>query len=136
MSQEQTPKEQPQPKFELPSPVEQYEYHLRQLAALKYPDEERTAELETSIAKAIQRKVGDFVQEQQHRERVRLYENSLRRQLAEKHPNLTPDEAQRYERRINELVDDFRKNQAQQQQQQEADGSAAAASATNCPGRS
>ena len=100
------------------SPEQQYEYHLRQSAALRYPPEGRTAELEARIEKTIQRKVGDFLQEQQHRERVRLYENSLRRQLAEKHPNLTPEQAQRYERRINELVDNFRKNQAQQQQPQ------------------
>jgi hypothetical protein len=83
------------------------------------PAEERSAELEARIEKTIQRKAGDFLQEQQHRERVRLYENSLRRQLAEKHPSLTPDQAKHYGRRINELVDNFRKNQARQQQQQQ-----------------
>jgi hypothetical protein len=99
---------------------ERYERLLRATAELRYPPEERTAELEARIEKTIQRKVGDFLQEQQHRDRVRLYENSLRRQLAERHPTLTPEQSERYERRINNLVDDFRKNQAQRQQAQRA----------------
>jgi hypothetical protein len=90
-----------------------YESLLRATAELRYPPEERTAELEARIEKTIARKVGEFTQERQ----AKAYEASLRRELAERHPNLTPEQAQRYERRINELVDNFRKNQAQQPQQ-------------------
>ena len=93
---------------------ERYESLLRATAALRYPAEERTAELEARIEKTIARKVGEFTQER----RAKAYEASLRKELAQRHPNLTPDQAQRYERRINELVDHFRKNQAQQPQQQ------------------
>ena len=83
------------------------------MAALRYPPEERTAELEARIEKTIARKVGEFTQER----RAKAYEAGLRKELAQRHPNLTPDQAQRYERRINELVAQFRENQAQQQQQ-------------------
>lgn len=47
------------------SPAEQYEYHLRQLAALKYPQEERTAEMTARTEATIQRKLGEFRQEQE-----------------------------------------------------------------------
>jgi hypothetical protein len=93
---------------------ERYENLLRATAALRYPPEERTAELEARIEKTIARKVGEFTQER----RAKAYEAGLRRDLAERHPNLTPDQAQRYERRINELVAEFRQSQAQRQQQQ------------------
>jgi hypothetical protein len=91
-----------------------YESLLRATAELRYPPEERTAELEARIEKTIARKVGEFTQERQ----AKAYEASLRRELAERHPNLTPEQAQRYERRINELVAAFRQNQTQQQQAQ------------------
>ena len=93
---------------------ERYERLLRATAALRYPPEERTAELEARIEKTIARKVGEFTQER----RAKAYEAGLRKELAQRHPNLTPDQAQRYERRINELVAEFRQNQAQQQQPQ------------------
>jgi hypothetical protein len=93
---------------------ERYESLLRATAALRYPAEERTAELEARIEKTIARKVGEFTLER----KAKAYEAGLRKELAERHPNLTPEQAQRYERRINELVNNFRKNQAQQQQQQ------------------
>ena len=93
---------------------ERYESLLRATAALRYPAEERTAELETRIEKTIARKVGEFTQER----RAKAYEAGLRKELAQRHPNLTPDQAQRYERRINELVAEFRQNQTQQQQAQ------------------
>jgi hypothetical protein len=93
---------------------ERYERLLRATAALRYPPEERTPELEVRIEKTIARKVGEFVQERQ----TKAYEASLQRQLAERHPNLTPEQAQRYERRVNELVAEFRQNQTQQQQAQ------------------
>jgi hypothetical protein len=105
-------------RFYLPerSPEQQacrYEALLRETAELRYPKGERTLELEARIEKTVQKKVQAFTQERQ----AKVYEQSLRRQLAEKKPNLTPDEAKHYERRINELVDNFRKNQAQQQAQ-------------------
>ena len=92
---------------------ERYESLLRATAALRYPVEERTAELEARIEKTIARKVGEFTQER----RAKAYEAGLRKELAQRHPNLTPEQAQRYERRINELVAQFRENQARQQQQ-------------------
>jgi hypothetical protein len=66
---------------------ERYESLLRATAALRYPPEERTAELEARIEKTIARKVGEFTQER----RAKAYEAGLRRELAERHPNLTPD---------------------------------------------
>jgi hypothetical protein len=117
MTQDQ--QQQPKPSFVVPSPVEQYEYHLRQLAALRYPAEERTAELQARIEKTIARKVGEFTQERQ----AKAYEAGLRKELAQRHPNLTPAQAQHYEQRIAKLVADFRQNQAQQQAQTPADRS-------------
>ena len=51
---------------------------------------------------------------------MRLSERQLRlrRQLAEKHPNLTHDQTQRHERRIAELVAEFRQKQRRPQQEQ------------------
>ena len=94
---------------ELPAQAK-YEKLLRETAALRYPYPERTAELEARIEKTIARKVGEFTQERQ----AKQYEVSLRRQLAEKRPNLTPQEREHYEQRIARLVADYR--QAQQQQ--------------------
>jgi hypothetical protein len=93
--------------------VAQYERLLRQTAALRYPYKERTPELQARIEKTIARKVGEFTQACQ----VRAYEQSLRRQLAEKRPNLSPAERERYEQRIAKLVSDYRQAQSQQQQQ-------------------
>jgi hypothetical protein len=90
---------------------ERYESLLRATAALRYPPEERTVELEARIEKTIARKVGEFTRERQ----AKAYEASLRKELAERHPTLTTEERQRYERRINELVAEYRQNQAQQQ---------------------
>jgi hypothetical protein len=90
---------------------ERYESLLRATAALRYPAEERTAELEVRIEKTIARKVGEFTQER----RAKAYEVGLRKELTQRHPNLTPEQAERYERRINDLVAEFQKNQAQQQ---------------------
>ena len=47
-------------------------------------------------------------------------EASLRKDLAARHPNLTPEQSKHYERRIGELVEDFRQKQAQQRYQQQA----------------
>ena len=91
---------------------ERYESLLRATAALRYPPEERTPELEARIEKTIARKVQEFQQERQ----AKAYEASLRKELAQRHPTLTPEQAQRYERRINELVGKFRQTQAQPQQ--------------------
>ena len=49
---------------------------------------------------------------------MKAYEASLRKTVAERHPDLTPDQAKHYERRIGELVTEFRQKQAQQQQAQ------------------
>jgi hypothetical protein len=95
---------------------ERYESLLRATAALRYPKEERTPELEAKIEKTIQRKVSDYLQEQQYRERVRLYEASLRRQLDEKRPQLSAERIQHYEGKIQAMVAQFRQNPAQQQQ--------------------
>jgi hypothetical protein len=92
---------------------ERYERLLRATAALRYPAEERTPELEARIEKTIARKVGEFTQERQ----AKAYEAGLRKELAARHPNLTPEQEERYERKINELVAEFQKNQAQRQQQ-------------------
>jgi len=96
------------------TPAEQYEYHLRQAAALKYPQAERTAEFTARIEKTIAKKVGEFTQERQ----AKQYEASLRRQLAERHPNLTPAQREHYEQRIAKLVTEYRQDQTQRQQQQ------------------
>jgi hypothetical protein len=79
---------------------ERYEELLRATAALRYPYKERTPKLQARIEKTIARKVGEFTQECQ----VRAYEQSLRRQLAEKRPNLSPTEREHYEQRIVKLV--------------------------------
>jgi hypothetical protein len=81
---------------------------------LRYPPEERTAELEARIEKTIARKVGEFTKERQ----AKAYEAGLRKELALRHPNLKPDQAQRYEQRIAELVAEFRQKQRQPQQEQ------------------
>jgi hypothetical protein len=88
---------------------ERYERLLRATADLRYPPEERTAKLDARIEKTIGRKVGEFTLER----RAKAFEAGLRKDLAIRHPNLKPDQAQRYERRITELVAEFRQNQAQ-----------------------
>ena len=62
------------------------------------------------------RKVGEFVQER----RAKAYEAGLRKELALRHPHLTQDQAERYERRIGELVAEIRQKQRQPQQEQQA----------------
>jgi hypothetical protein len=93
---------------------ERYQSLLRAMAALRYPAEERTPELEARIEKTIARKVQEFREERA----LKAYEASLRREVAQCHPNLTPTEAQRYEQRIAELVAEFRQKQRQPQQEQ------------------
>jgi hypothetical protein len=66
----------------------------------------------------VARKVGKFTQERQ----AKAYGAGLRKELAERHPNVTPDQAQRYERKINELVAEFQKDQAQPQQERQPAG--------------
>jgi hypothetical protein len=87
---------------------------LRATAALRYPQSERSPELEARIEKTIARKVQEFTQERQ----LRAYESGLRKELAQRHPNLSDKQRQHYEQRIAKLVADFRNNQAQQQQTQ------------------
>ena len=94
--------------------AQRYERLLRQTAESRYPPKERTADLETRVESTIQRKVQEFTEER----RAKAYENSLRNELATRHPNLTPEQQEHYERRINELVASYRHNQAQRQQQQ------------------
>jgi hypothetical protein len=96
---------------------ERYERLLRATAALRYPTQERTAELEVRIEKTIARKVQDFLQEQQMRERVRLYEHNLRQQLDERRATLRPAQVAHYEQKIDDMVKAFRAAQGQQQQQ-------------------
>jgi hypothetical protein len=93
---------------------ERYQSLLRAMAALRYPTEERTPELEARIERTIGRKVQEFREERA----LKAYEASLRREVAQCHPNLTPVEAQRYEQRIAELVAEFRQKQRQPQQEQ------------------
>ena len=64
----------------------------------------------------VARRTGKVIQKRQ----AKAYEASLQKELAERHPNLKPDQAQRYERRINGLVAEFRQNQAHRQQQAQA----------------
>jgi hypothetical protein len=87
---------------------ERYADLLRATARLRYP--ERTPELEARIEATIARKVQEFTQERQLRE----YEQSLRRTVAERHPNLSPEERQHYERRVQELVSERRQQMAWQ----------------------
>jgi hypothetical protein len=94
---------------------ERYQSLLRAMAALRYPAEERTPELEARIEKTIARKVQEFQEERA----LKAYEASLRREVAQRHPNLTPAEAKRYEQRIAELVAEFRQKQRQPQQEQQ-----------------
>jgi hypothetical protein len=94
---------------------ERYQSLLRAMAALRYPAEERTPELEARIEKTIARKVQEFREERA----LKVYEASLRREVAQRHPNLTPAEAKRYEQRIAELVAEFRQKQRQPQQEQQ-----------------
>ena len=96
--------------------VQRYEWLLRETAALRYPESERTPELQARIEKTIRRKAQEFTQERQ----AKQYEASLRRQLAERHPTLTDQQREHYEQRIVKLVSDYRQNQAQQQPQQPA----------------
>jgi hypothetical protein len=95
-----------------PAEHERYEKLLRTIARLRYP--ERTPELEARIEKTVQKKVAEFRQEQQ----VREYEASLRRRVAERHPHLTQEEAQHYDRRIKALVDEHRQRVAWKPMQQ------------------
>jgi hypothetical protein len=81
-----------------PNELERYEQLLRATAKVRYP--ERTPELEARIEKTIQKRLGEFRQEQQ----LRAYEARLRRIVAEKHPTLTAKEAEHYERRIKGLL--------------------------------
>jgi hypothetical protein len=83
-----------------PTDQERYERLLRATARLRYP--ERTPALEAKIEKAIQKRLGEFGQEQQ----LRAYEASLRREVAARHPNLTVEAAERYERKIKALVEE------------------------------
>jgi hypothetical protein len=80
----------------------------------KLPPEERTPELEARIEKAIERKVGEFIRER----RLKAYEAGLRRELAERHPNLTERQRLEYNQRILELVAERREAMARQKQQQ------------------
>lgn len=114
MAQEQ--QQQSRPEFVVPSPVEQYEYHLRQLFALKYPEGERTEEMTARIEATVQRKLGEFRQEHELRERVKAYEASLRKDLAIRHPDLTEQQRRDYEERIASLVADHRAALARHQQ--------------------
>lgn len=50
------------------SPEQQYEHHLRQAAALRYPQEQRTAALTARIEATIRRRVADFTAECQARQ--------------------------------------------------------------------
>jgi hypothetical protein len=83
---------------------ERYESLLRATADLRYPPEERTPELEARIEKTIGRKVGEFSQER----RAKAYEAGLRRELAERHPNLTPEQVKHHDERIAKLVEEHR----------------------------
>jgi hypothetical protein len=92
-----------------PAAHETYAKALRIAAYLRYP--ERTPELEQKIERTIQKRLGESRQEQQ----VRAYEASLRRTVAEKHPNLTQAQAEHYETRIKELVETYRQEQIRKQ---------------------
>jgi hypothetical protein len=94
---------------------ERYERLLRATAALRYPVSERSAELEARVEKTIARKVGEFTQERQ----AKQYEASLRRQLAERHPNLTPEQRKHYDERIAKLVTEYRQDQTHPARSQE-----------------
>jgi hypothetical protein len=82
------------------------------LPALRYPQSERTAELEARIEKTIARKVGEFIQERQ----AKVCEASLRRELAQRHPNLTEMRRLEYNQRILDLVAERRQEMARQKQ--------------------
>jgi hypothetical protein len=124
MAQDQ--QQQPKPRFVVPLPIEQYEYHLRQLAALKYPEEERTPEMTARIEATVQRKLVEFQREHEVREKVKAYEVSLWQEVERRHPDLSPEERERYAERIRVLVADHRaalaRHQPQQGQQQPAPG--------------
>jgi hypothetical protein len=83
-----------------PTDQERYERLLRATARLRYP--ERTPELEAKIEKTIQKRLGEFRQEQQ----LRAYEAALRREVAARQPNLTLEAAERYEHKIKALVEE------------------------------
>jgi hypothetical protein len=93
---------------------ERYERLLRATAALRYPAEERTPELEARIERTIARKVGEFVQERQLKE----YEAGLRKTVAERHPNLTERQRLQYNQRILDLVAERREAMDRQKQAQ------------------
>jgi hypothetical protein len=59
---------------------ERYERLLRATAALRYPAEERTPELETRIERTIDRKVGEFIQERQAKKQQYQQQQDLSRQ--------------------------------------------------------
>ena len=87
---------------------ERYERLLRATAALRYPPEERTAELEAKIEKTITRKVGQFRQEHELREKSKAYERSLWQDVERRHPDLSQEERERYSERIRALFADHR----------------------------
>jgi hypothetical protein len=96
---------------------EQYERLLRATAALRYPAEERTPELETRIERTITRKVGEFTQECEMRGRAKAYEASLWREVERRHPALTDKQRRDYEERIAALVADHKAALARHQPQ-------------------
>ena len=44
-----------------------------------------------------------------------MYENNLRKEVAEKHPDLTPEQAKGYNKRIIQMVTEYRMNYAKRQ---------------------
>jgi hypothetical protein len=92
---------------------ERYERLLRATAALRYPAEERTEKLQKGIEATIARKVSEFVEER----RIKAYEASLRKELAERNPNLSDKQRQHYEKRLQELVAAEKARQKQPAQQ-------------------
>jgi hypothetical protein len=101
--------------------VAQYERALRQAAWLKYPPDDRTKEMQQRIDATIDRKVGEFRQECEMREKVKAYEASLWQQVERRHPDLSPEQREHYHERIRTLVADHKAALARHQQPQPPD---------------
>jgi hypothetical protein len=90
--------------------AKRYERLLRETAMLRYPYKERTPELQERIEATIARKTQEFAEERQ----AKAYEASLRKAIAERHPNLSPEERKYYDERITKPVAEYRQAQAWQ----------------------
>jgi hypothetical protein len=103
---EPPPMSQEQQQAELPT--QEYERLLRRIYEWRYPESEREPGMTPRIEASIRKKVYAFAQEQDLRERAKAYEAGLRSELAKRHPNLSAEEAQRYEAKLQVLLADHK----------------------------